>query len=244
MMITQRERMKTAGIYSILCQPTNKRYIGQSTDINSRISDHKRRLNSLTHENNYLQKAWNKYGEDKFLFEIIEVCKKDFSILNKQEIFWINAYETHNRNKGFNISSGGGNGYSLAYMTDKERKNVYKKIGKTRASKYSGVNHPNYGKPMSEEQKKKISEFFLSDKNPNRGVKRPIHSIKMTGENNPRAREVICITTNETFSCAKYAGNKYNTTNSNILKCCRGIQGHAGKKEDGTILKWVYGGSR
>lgn len=232
--------MPNCGIYKITCIINNKVYIGQSTDIEKRWKDHVIRLDNNSHDNSYLQNAWNKYGKEAFKFEIIEKCEKNFELLNAREIYWINYYEALKRSKGFNIASGGGNGYSLAGMTEEERHKVYEKIGKTRSKKYRGKNHPNYGKPMSEEQKAKLRQAFKGEKNPWYGKKRKEHSELMKGGNNPRAKKIICLTTNEVFDCAKDAGRKYNLTNSIILKCCKGVHKYAGRLSDGTKLTWKY----
>ena len=65
--------MKKFGIYKITCKVNNKIYIG-STEVcfKQRFKKHKQRLRNNYHENDYLQKSWNKYGEDNFVFEILE----------------------------------------------------------------------------------------------------------------------------------------------------------------------------
>jgi len=215
-------------------------YIGQSTNIESRLKDHFRRLKNGKADNSRLQNAWNKYGKECFETCTIEECIKDFNVMNEREIYWIGFYDSLNKKVGYNIAAGGGNGYSLAGKTETERKAIYKRIGATRKIKYSGTNAPNYGVPMSEAQKIKISNTLSGAGGYYYGKKRKEHSILMTGSKNPRSKKVICINTGEIFDCAKYAGEKYNTTNSNILKCCRGVQKYAGRLDDGTKLVWEY----
>jgi len=232
--------MSKSGIYKITCITNNKVYIGQSTNIQERIKDHKRRLKNNKHDNSYLQNSWNKYGKENFKFEMLEICENNFKILNEREIYWINEYNALDRRFGFNLSSGGGNGYSLAGKTDEEKTTIFKKMSVTQHLKYSGANAPNYGKPMSEAQKLKISNSLKGENNPNYGASRPEHSEAMKGSGNPRARKVICLNTHEVFDCAKYAGKKYNTTNSNILKNCKQVQKTAGHSKDGQPLVWMY----
>ena len=60
------------GIYSITNWLTGERYIGESVEIETRWCVHKKELNTQTHGNYKLQKAWNEYGEETFDFEVIE----------------------------------------------------------------------------------------------------------------------------------------------------------------------------
>ena len=53
----------TIGIYCIENTINNKKYIGQSVEIENRWSKHRSELNKNKHDNDYLQKSWNKYGE-------------------------------------------------------------------------------------------------------------------------------------------------------------------------------------
>ena len=77
----------------------NKSYIGQSINIENRWTHHKSELNNNRHINDYLQNAWNKYGEDNFSFIVIEECKE--SELNEKEIYYINKYNS--MNNGYNL---------------------------------------------------------------------------------------------------------------------------------------------
>lgn len=49
-------------------------YIGQSMDCMARRRKHRHMLNNGTHFNSYLQRAWLKYGEDAFKFEVVVTC--------------------------------------------------------------------------------------------------------------------------------------------------------------------------
>ena len=94
-------RKKTIGIYCIENIDTNKKYIGQSVNIEGRWSKHKTALRQNSHDNDYLQKAWNKYGENQFKFYILEKCEE--SELNEKEIYYINYYNTLDDHFGYNL---------------------------------------------------------------------------------------------------------------------------------------------
>lgn len=65
-------KSKIVGIYKISCTQNNKYYYGSSVDILSRRNHHKNSLRKKLHHNKILQNVWNKYGEESFIFEIIE----------------------------------------------------------------------------------------------------------------------------------------------------------------------------
>lgn len=61
------------------------------------------------------------------------------------------------------------------------------------------------------------------------------------GSHNPRARKVICLTTDKVFETMKEAGAYYNIKSYlKISEVCRGKRKHCGKLTDGTKLKWAY----
>lgn len=95
--------IKIIGIYSITNKINNKKYIGYSIDIKRRWATHKRDLKNNKHENDHLQKAYNKYGENAFKYQIIEECTQEE--LKNKEKYWITFYNS--KNNGYNMSEGG-----------------------------------------------------------------------------------------------------------------------------------------
>jgi group I intron endonuclease len=77
-----------------------------------------------------LLKAIKLYGRENFQIKIIDVAS-DAIDQNRKEIFWIAFYNSRNPKIGYNISPGG-DGFA------------------------SGKNNPMFGRPMSEETKRKI----------------------------------------------------------------------------------------
>lgn len=113
-MLGKRKKKDITGIYSITNKINNKRYIGLSVNIHNRWTQHKSDLKYDSHVNPHLQSAWNKYGEDSFEFEILEICSKEE--LEDKEIFWIDKFDSCN--SGYNILYGAGDYSNL--LKDKE----------------------------------------------------------------------------------------------------------------------------
>lgn len=94
-------------IYKITNIINGKLYIGQTRKtIEERFKAHIK--NARRHVNRYLYDAMNKYGYDNFVPSLIEEC--DDILLDEREIYWIQLYNTTDKNIGYNMTSGGGGG--------------------------------------------------------------------------------------------------------------------------------------
>lgn len=97
--------MKTenaSGVYMILSKFDYKVYVGSSYNIAIRWKSHRKQLNAGTHKNIHLQRAWNKYNEDNFIFFVVENCDK--SLLVTREQYWIDFLCACNPEFGYNIN--------------------------------------------------------------------------------------------------------------------------------------------
>jgi group I intron endonuclease len=139
--------MKICGIYSIINTNNFKYYIGYSNKINKRFNEHKYALRHNIHANDHLQKSWNKYGEDAFIFTILEEC--EIENLAIREHYWATLLKTHDSEHGYNILS-----------TDNKIK-IHRKrpLSKEICDK---ISIRRKGKKHTEETKLKISEFRLN----------------------------------------------------------------------------------
>jgi group I intron endonuclease len=93
------------GIYSIT-SPSGKKYVGSGQDIEKRWDWHRHKLRKGGHHSQALQRAWTKYGESTFLFEILELC--NISSLNEREQHWIDMLKTVGPH-GYNCQPTAGN---------------------------------------------------------------------------------------------------------------------------------------
>lgn len=148
------------GIYKIENLINHKVYIGQSISIASRLKQHKSDLKNNRHANSHLQSSWNKYGEENFIFEIIDLCTKEQ--LNEKEIYWIEYYGGKNNQLNFNQKDGGKFG-SLNELSIEKIK--LKTIGKHRSPKTEfkkGEHHGNeFKKGFVSPHRKKVYQYDL-----------------------------------------------------------------------------------
>ena len=91
------------GIYKITNLDTQRAYIGRSTDIKKRLTEHvKGAFNISTIADQEIHRVMGREGVDKFSFEVLEKVEKDK--LNEREKYWIDFYQTqsygYNQNKG------------------------------------------------------------------------------------------------------------------------------------------------
>lgn len=86
-----KHRKGYSGIYRITNIVNGKIYIGSSVNLMKRQSRHSLNLRKGIHENRYLQRSFNLYGEESFVIDILEYCKKESLI--EREQFWLDAYK-------------------------------------------------------------------------------------------------------------------------------------------------------
>lgn len=84
-------RALICGIYKIKCIINNRVYVGSSSDILNRWTDHRSRLRANNHANLRLQNSWNKHKEKNFILDIIEVCNEDKLV--EREQYWIDTLD-------------------------------------------------------------------------------------------------------------------------------------------------------
>lgn len=75
-----------SGIYRILNKINGNCYIGSSLNVEKRYKHH---LSTLRHNSSrcsILQKAFNKYGEDNFEFQVILCCKPEYRLYYEQQL--------------------------------------------------------------------------------------------------------------------------------------------------------------
>lgn len=159
-------------VYKIECSKDGRFYIGASRNPYKRKLEHFNKLRKNKHHNKFLQRAFNKYGEDSFTYTVIEKFKEEEDMWKREEELIEKFSNT------YNAMPGG-----------------------IRGPRMLGADNPKYGKQITEKQRKLQSEAMSGDKHPFYGKKRPGHSdimrsnnpmhthgINFSGSNNPNAK--------------------------------------------------------
>ena len=244
------------GIYKITNNINDKVYIGQSINIKVRWKDHVNSLRRGDSRCTLLQRAWNKYGEENFTFEILELCSEDE--LDDIEIKYISFYDSCNN--GYNIESGGNKKKRLSDETKQKLREAHlgKKMSDETLQKMSesriGEKNPMYGKTHSPEARKKISETHkgkpgrpcteyqkecarqanlgkhLSDETRNKISE----ATKGRVAHNKNQRSVYCIELKRMFENPSTASKELKISSGNIIACCE----HTRKTCGG--YHWMY----
>lgn len=146
-----------AGIYRIINSSNGKCYVGSSIDINRRRLEHFSALLHNRHVNNHLQNAYNKYGKDSFIFEVIENLEITDNIkedLLEREQFWID-----NLRPEYNILLVAGStlGYHHTEETKQKISNSTKGVKKS-AEHAKHIKEGQQGRVLTQEHKEKLSQ--------------------------------------------------------------------------------------
>lgn len=111
-----------SGIYSIENSINKKRYIGSTNNFNRRKNNHYLDLRKNNHHSIILQNAYNKYGENNFIFSILLRCPEE-------ELLQIEQYYLDFYKPEYNVSK-------IAGRSSFERTEEWKlKIGKANSGR-------------------------------------------------------------------------------------------------------------
>lgn len=94
------------GIYRITCTAgdVSKTYIGSTRQTFSRRwQGHRSALRNGCHHSRHFQNAWDKYGEQSFEFYVLEPVQFLEDLIDCEQK-WIDIYQSHTRECGFNLA--------------------------------------------------------------------------------------------------------------------------------------------
>ena len=205
-----------------LISPSGKSYIGQTTNFNRRMKTFYK--SNYRYSGKRMEEAIQKYGRKSFKSEILlqivipEYNEEVQEVLYLLEEYYIQKYDSYNN--GYNMTLGGA-GSKGCYITE-EMKYIL-------SIKATGRPSANKGKPLSEKQKRLLSErgkLYVKDKNPFFGKKYSDKTKRAIGDANSKAVVQIDVESGKIlreFSSAKAAGLYLGKPrgNSEIIKVCK-----------------------
>ncbi len=142
------------GIYKIENIGSGRLYIGSSGNVRKRWKEHLSGLRNNRHENSYLQRSWNKYGEASFIFKQIASVEFAENLISVEQ-FFIDHFQSAKRAHGYNMNPRAES--SLGRKLSEEAK---RKIGER-----SRGNTHTRGKKRSDESKRLIAAAATGNKN-------------------------------------------------------------------------------
>ena len=96
----------TCCVYAITNSVNGKKYVGGTTDVDSRFDQHKEELRQGRHCNKHLQRDWTIDGEESFGFSVLKICERESLIESEQ--FFIESMKALDREYGYNIRTAKG----------------------------------------------------------------------------------------------------------------------------------------
>ena len=207
---------KKSGIYQIRNLVNGKIYIGSAVNLHVRWQKHSNCLRHNKHCNIKLQNAYNKYGKDNIVFEVVELVPNKEQLLDREQ-YYIDTLNTVN--EGYNICPVAGNQLGFKHSEYSKQKMRDAKVGKPSNRK---------GVVLSEVTKQKISQAKVGKPSKKKGTKQTIESKQKNREAHlgKGLKPVLCIELNQIYSCREKAVEALNIKGkgNGITCCCCGFQ--------------------
>lgn len=226
-------------IYKIENQVNHKVYIGLTNNVIRRRTRHFTDLKRNVHDNSFLQKEYNIYGKENFVFSVEfegDITEQEIGIKEQEYIKKYDSYRNgYNQNEGGNF--GASNGGSHLTQTDifnilsvlefmsrpgQVLSNIYG-VSRTTISRIKkGENHNQYKmqyEQMPEQDRKEIYNIFCESNNL---LQAKVVSSKLTSKRQLTEQQVHLIFLNEELNRPKtieWLVNYCNVRSSNTIYC-------------------------
>jgi len=155
-------------IYKIINLVNSKFYVGSTINQKTRFRQHRKLLRGNRHHCKHLQAAWNKYGEDKFLFAVLEVVPEVMCLQDvEQKYLTAHVGQENCYNSGYSADAPWRNAPAHTtpnfgrLMAQSQKDSISSTLKAFYAEDYA--NHPRVGKAHTPEAKAKISAAKLAN---------------------------------------------------------------------------------
>lgn len=176
------------GIYKIINVVNNKFYVGSAVDLKRRKTRHFSELRNNKHNNKHLQASWVKYGEQSFVFVVVEELGDEADILAAENV-WLKEHvgKPYCYNIGVDATAPmlGMKGELSPGWGYRHTEEALQKIAKTSKGRLhhqeakEAIRTHLLGKPKSAAVRAKISATLSGEGNFWYGKKRPDHGAKV-----------------------------------------------------------------
>lgn len=146
------------GIYKIYFLDSEICYIGSSVNLRQRVYGHRGGLRRGNHGNSHLQRAYDKYGDDTFHFEIVELVKCRGNLIEREQ-YYLDTLKPY-----YNIHPNARNSLGVKRTPEQCIKNGVAHRGKPSWNK---------GKKLSPEHIKHLSDSHKGKPSPLKGKPQP-----------------------------------------------------------------------
>jgi group I intron endonuclease len=177
------------GIYKIINVVNNKFYVGSAVDLKRRKTRHFSELRTGKHNNRHLQAAWVKYGEQAFIFVVVEELALDADLLAAENC-WLREHvgQDYCYNIGVDATApmlgvGGESSPTWGYRHTPEAREAIKTASTGRKHTPEDIEKIRrhwVGKPKPAAVRAKISATLSGEGNFWYGKKRPDHGAKVS----------------------------------------------------------------
>lgn len=159
------------GIYGIFRVSTEDCYVGQSVNIRNRWHTHRQDFKANRHASKFMQRIFNKHGEQVFEFRVLEVCA--IRDLTAREEHWMKRLRPK-----YNACPAAGSCIGFKHSEETREKLRRKMIGNKHAA----------GKSRSDEAKERqrqmmLGNKFAAGKSSRKGIRHTPESIALMSKN-------------------------------------------------------------
>lgn len=140
-----------AVVYKIINITNARFYVGSTIRWDSRVRTHRRKLRAGNHHCVPLQNAWNKHGEDSFVFRVFAVVEDPNELHNVEQQF---LNEHHGTPSCYNLAKNTDSSSRGIPCPSSRKQNISKGLKRYYAE--NPGSHPRLNRPHTEETKEKI----------------------------------------------------------------------------------------